>query len=79
MKVYAKGQLCFTTHNLEPIDVLKENSHSLDFLSSDSRIASWTKNGNKSPMKMYINGLIDYSPFNVHAIDFIESLVEEES
>lgn len=79
MKIYAKGQLCFTTHNLEPIDVLKENSHSLDFLSSDSRIASWTKNGNKSPMKMYINGLIDFSPFNVHSIDFIDSLVEEES
>lgn len=79
MKVYAKGQLCFTTHNLEPIDILKNNSHSLDFLSNDSRVASWKKNGNKSPMKKYINGLIDYSPFNVHAIDFIDSLLDEDN
>ncbi|MBE6143539.1 MAG: ATP-binding protein [Erysipelotrichaceae bacterium] len=79
MKIYAKGQFCFTTHNLEPIDVLKDNSHSLDFLSNDSRVTSWMKNGNKSPMKKYINGLIDYSPFNVHAIDFIDSLLEEDN
>lgn len=79
LKLYAKGQLCFTTHNLEPIDVLKDNSYSLDFLSNDSRISSWTKNGNKSPIKMYINGLIDYSPFNVDAVDFISSLIEEEN
>ena len=76
LKNYAKGQLCFTTHNLEPIEVLKNNSYSLDFLSNDSRVASWIKNGNKSPMKQYINGLIDYSPFNVYDIDFIDSLIK---
>lgn len=79
LKNYAKGQLCFTTHNLEPIEVLKNNSYSLDFLSNDSRVASWIKNGNKSPMKQYINGLIDYSPFNVYDIDFIDSLIEEDN
>ena len=79
LKNYAKGQLCFTTHNLEPIEVLKNNSYSLDFLSNDSRVASWIKNGNKSPMKQYINGLIDYSPFNVYDIDFINSLIEEDN
>ena len=79
LKNYAKGQLCFTTHNLETIEVLKNNSYSLDFLSNDSRVASWIKNGNKSPMKQYINGLIDYSPFNVYDIDFIDSLIEEDN
>lgn len=79
MKLYAKGQFCFTTHNLEPIEILKDNSHSLDFLSNDSRVTCWTKNGNKSPMKKYINGLIDYSPFNVHTINFIDSLLEEDN
>ena len=79
LKNYAKGQLCFTTHNLEPIEVLKNNSYSLDFLSNDSRVASWIKNGNKSPMKQYVNGLIDYSPFNVYDIDFIDSLIEEDN
>lgn len=73
----AKGQLCFTTHNLEPIDILKKNSHSLDFLSNDSRIYSWVKDGNQSPMKKYVNGLIPYSPFNVESFDFDILLGEE--
>lgn len=73
----SKGQLCFTTHNLEPIDVLKENCHSLDFLSNDSRIYSWVKDGNKSPMKKYVSGLIPYSPFNIDSFDF-DLLLDEE-
>lgn len=73
----SQGQLCFTTHNLEPINVLKDNAHSLDFISTDSRIYSWTKDGNKSPMSKYINGLIPYSPFNVESFDF-DVLLDEE-
>lgn len=73
----SKGQLCFTTHNLEPIDILRENSHSLDFISNDSRVYSWVKDGNKSPMKKYISGLIPYSPFNVESFDF-DLLLDEE-
>ena len=73
----SKGQLCFTTHNLEPIDVLKENCHSLDFISNDSRVYSWVKDGNKSPMKKYVSGLIPYSPFNVESFDF-DLLLDEE-
>ena len=64
------GQLCFTTHNLEPIDILKNNSHSLDFISNDSRVYSWIRNGNKSPLSKYVNGLIPYSPFNVESFNF---------
>ena len=73
----SKGQLCFTTHNLEPIDVLKSNSHSLDFISNDSRVYSWVKDGNKSPMNKYVKGLIPYSPFNVESFDF-DMLLDEE-
>ncbi len=69
-KFDAKGQLCFTTHNLEPIDVLKNNKFALEFLSNDSRIASWVKGGHKSPMNKYVNGLIPYSTFNVDSTDF---------
>lgn len=76
-KIDSKGQLCFTTHNLEPIDILKENSHSLDFISNDSRVYSWIKDGNKSPMKKYVSGLIPYSPFNVESFDF-DLLLDEE-
>lgn len=76
-KIDGKGQLCFTTHNLEPINILKDNNYSLDFLSNDSRLFSWKKNGNKSPLNNYINGLIPYSPFLVESFDF-DILLDEE-
>ncbi len=68
---YGKGQLCFTTHNIGPMDVLRNNKKSIDFLSADQQIYSWTKNGNYSPSKLYKEGMIAGSPFNVDSIDFI--------
>lgn len=68
---YAEGQLCFTTHNVGPMDVLKQHKKSIDFLSIDGHIYPWTKNGNYSPSKLYRNGMIEGSPFNVDSIDFI--------
>lgn len=67
---YGKGQLCFTTHNVGPMDVLKRNKKSIDFLSIDHKIYPWTTNGNYSPSKLYRNGMIEGSPFNVDSIDF---------
>ncbi len=32
---YGEGQLCFTTHNVGPMDILKRNKMSIDFLSED--------------------------------------------
>ena len=68
---YAQGQLCFTTHNVGPMDVLKQHKKSIDFLSEDHHIYPWKTNGNYSPSKLYRNGMIEGSPFNVDAIDFI--------
>lgn len=68
---YGKGQLCFTTHNLDPMTVLKENRNSIDFLSSDNHLVSWTSRGNASPENCYKNGMIEDSPFNIDATDFI--------
>lgn len=68
---YAKGQLCFTTHNVGPMDILKQNKKSIDFLSTDGKIYPWKTNGNYSPSKLYRNGMIEGSPFNVDSIDFI--------
>ena len=68
---YGEGQLCFTTHNVGPMDILKQHKKSIDFLSEDHRIYSWTTNGNYSPSKLYRNGRIEGSPFNVDSIDFI--------
>lgn len=68
---YGKGQLCFTTHNVGPMDVLKQHKKSIDFLSADHKIYPWKTNGNYSPSKLYRNGMIEGSPFNVDSIDFI--------
>ena len=68
---YGEGQLCFTTHNVGPMDVLKTRKKSIDFLSEEHKIYSWTTNGNYSPSKLYRNGMIEGSPFNVDSIDFV--------
>ncbi len=74
---YGEGQLCFTTHNIGPMDILKRNKNSIDFLSVDKKIYSWTKSGNYSPSKLYRNGMIEGSPFNIDSFDFI-SVFEHE-
>lgn len=68
---YGKGQLCFTTHNLDPMSVLKNNRNSIDFLSGDNKIIPWKVTGNAAPDRYYRNGMIEDMPFNVDAIDFI--------
>ena len=70
-KYYGKGQLCFTTHNVSPMSVLRDNKNSIDFLSSDNHLVSWTARGNATPENCYRNGMIEDSPFNVDATDFI--------
>ena len=68
---YAQGQFVFTTHNLGPMDVLKTANNSIDFLSTDSRLVSWTKNGHYTPASQYSKGLIKYSPFNIEPFNFL--------
>lgn len=68
---YGTGQLCFTTHNLDPMTILRENKNSIDFLSSDNHLVTWTARGNASPDNCYRNGMIEDSPFNIDATDFV--------
>ena len=75
---YGEGQLCFTTHNIGPMDILKHNKKSIDFLSIDHKIYSWTASGHYSPSKLYRNGMIEGSPFNVDSIDFISVFETDE-
>ena len=74
----AKGQLCFTTHNIGPMDILKKNKKSIDFLSTDHKIYSWTNNGNYSPSSLYKNGMIEGSAFNVFPFDFLSAFHSSE-
>ena len=69
---YGQGELWFTTHNVGRMDILKRNKKSIDFLSIDNKIYPWKTNGNYSPAKLYRNGMIEGSPFNIDAIDFID-------
>lgn len=75
---YGEGQLCFTTHNIGPMDVLKRHERSIDFLSEDHTIYSWKKGIRYSPSNLYRNGMIEGSPFNVGSMDFIGVFNEEE-
>lgn len=78
---YGEGQLCFTTHNVSPMEILKRHKMSIDFLSLDHKISSWKTNGNYSPSKLYRKGMIEGLPFNVDSTDFIgilDSLEEVE-
>lgn len=74
---YGEGQLCFTTHNVDPMDYLKDYKNSIDFLSSINTVYSWNSRGNASPGNAYRNGQIEDLPFNIDAIDFV-GLFEEE-
>ena len=71
MTNYGKGQLCFTSHNIGPMDVLKRRKKSIDFLSVNQNIYSWANNGNYSPAQLYKNGMIEGSPFNIDSVDFL--------
>lgn len=64
------SQLIFTTHNVFLMDSLNEGSHSIDFLSTDSVLTKWIKNGNSSPMNAYLKGFIPHIPFNIDSLDF---------
>lgn len=68
---YSKGQFIFTIHNMSPMDLLQYKKHSIDFLSLDSRIVSWVKNGNYKAQSLYRQGYIEYSPFNIEAFSFL--------
>ena len=69
---YGEGQLCFTTHNVGPMDILKQNKMSIDFLSEDHKIYPWKNNGNCSPSNLYRKGLINGTHFNIDFVDFID-------
>lgn len=70
-KLYGKGQLCFTAHNLSPMNVLRDSRNAIDFISGINTVHTWTRHGNMSPENAYRNGFIEDSPFNVDASDFL--------
>ena len=70
-KYFGRGQLCFTSHNTDPMTVLKDSNKAIDFLTRDNRIVPWIKNGHYTPDNSYRNGMIEGMPFNIDSSDFI--------
>lgn len=71
MMAYGKGQLCFTSHNIDIMDSLKQSKKAIDFLTNDRIIVPWVNAGNKSPSSSYKNGLIEGMPYNIYSTDFL--------
>ncbi|AOZ95458.1 AAA family ATPase [Butyrivibrio hungatei] len=76
---YGEGQLIFTTHNVGPMSVLQKNKKSIDFISVNHKVYSWVNNGNYSAAKLYREGMVEGSPFNIEAIDFLGLFEEEDA
>jgi hypothetical protein len=75
---YAKGQLCFTSHNTLPMAVLEKEKFGLDFLSPDSYLVSWKRNGNYSAESQYTEGFVPGMAFNLIEEDFLPIFPPEE-
>ena len=73
-KNYGEGQLIFTTHNIEAMKALKNQSRSIVVLGVDNKLDTWVSKGNKSPISDYINGDFPNSPMNIEDFDFINLL-----
>lgn len=70
---YGKGQLIMTTHNISLMEILKKKKHSIDFLTNNCEIVSWIKDGNLNPIKLYKEGMIENSPFNISSEDYLKA------
>lgn len=70
---YCSGQLCFTTHNTSPMDVLQHCPRSIDFLSRDGFVIPWTRNGNYSARNLFTKGFIQRIPFNIEPESFLDA------
>ena len=78
MKNNAKGQLIMTTHNISLMENIKSNKYAIDFLSNESTLFSWKKNGNYKPSRLYMEGMIENSPFNIESFDYYKAFCYEE-
>lgn len=76
-KNYGQGQLIFTTHNIEAMKALKNQSRSIVVLGVDNKLDTWIGKGNKSPISDYITGSFPNSPMNVEDFDFINIFMGE--
>ena len=73
-----KGQFVFTAHNTSILDTLKKYKNSIDFVTEYQEIKPWIKNGNYSPRKQYLEGMLPNMPYNIEYYDFFEIFTTSE-
>ena len=73
-----KGQFTFTAHNTSILDTLKKYKNSIDFMTEYQEIKPWIKNGNYSPRKQYLEGMLPNMPYNIEYYDFCEIFTTSE-
>lgn len=69
---FGEGQLCFTTHALDPMYPLCDKSKSIYFLNENNEVTPWIKNGHYKPFILYPTGMIPGIPFSLDVTDFIK-------
>lgn len=77
-KNFGKGQLIFTSHNVEAMNVLKGQSRSILVLGDNNNMDVWVGKGNKSPVRDYMDGFFPNSPMNVEDFDFVNIFFGED-
>lgn len=68
---YGKGQLIFTSQNIEVMDVIKKESRSINNIGPNSVVETWVKNGRRKPTNEYKEGYFITCPLNVEDFDFV--------
>lgn len=73
MNTFGNGQLCFTSHSLDPMYVLSNKSKSIYFINGQSEVIDWTKNANYKPYILYPEGMIRGIHFDIEPFDFLKA------
>ena len=73
-----KGQLCFTSHNIMSMNILKQYKNSITVIGETGKVVNVVKNGHYQPVNLFYEGFIEDSPFNINSFDFYKSFGLEE-
>lgn len=68
---YGEGQLVFTTHNLDTMNVLKRIPRAIVVIGEEGAANTWVRVGNRTPKKDYYDGYFPDSPMNIEDFDFL--------
>ncbi len=73
-----KGQLCFTSHNILSMNILKQYKNTITVFGETGKVVNIVKNGHYQPVNLFYEGFIEDSPFNINSFDFFKSFGLEE-